>query len=112
AALKVAELDLANARGHVQQFQDISQANEVVLASLNATYDNYKSSTESQLVKHKSDYIALSENLHIVQQELTASREAMAETKRTFDKEWESWANDKRTLEDTLVKLTMSEKQL
>ncbi|ETW79391.1 hypothetical protein HETIRDRAFT_232243, partial [Heterobasidion irregulare TC 32-1] len=111
-ALKVAELDLAHAQGHVQQFQEISQANEVVLAGFNATYDDYKSSTESQLVKHESDYNALSENLHVVQQELTASREVMAETKRTFDKGWESWANDKRTLEDTLIELTMSEKHI
>ena len=51
--MKVAELDLANARGHVQQFQEISQANEAALASLNATYDDYKSSTESQLAKHE-----------------------------------------------------------
>ncbi|ETW75097.1 hypothetical protein HETIRDRAFT_108268 [Heterobasidion irregulare TC 32-1] len=90
AALKVAELNLAHARGHVQQFQEISQANEVVLAGLNATCNDYKSSTESQLVKHESDYNTLSENLHVVQQELTASREVMAETKCTFDKEWES----------------------
>ncbi|ETW82479.1 hypothetical protein HETIRDRAFT_108753 [Heterobasidion irregulare TC 32-1] len=87
---EVAELDLANAQGHVQQFQEISQATEVVLAGLNATYDDCKSSTESQLAKHESDYNALSENLHVVQQELTASREVMTETKRTFDKEWES----------------------
>ena len=60
----------------------------------------------------QSDYNALSENLRVVQQELTASREAMAEMKRTFDEERESWANDKRTLEDTLVELTTSEKHI
>lgn len=49
SALKVAEVDLANARSHVQQFQEISQANEAALASLNQTYDDYKSTTESQL---------------------------------------------------------------
>ena len=49
ASLKVAELDLAAARSHVQQFKEISQANEEALASLNATYDEYKSTTESQL---------------------------------------------------------------
>ena len=32
--------------------------------------------------------------------------------KRTFDEERESWANDKRTLEDTLVELTTSEKHI
>jgi hypothetical protein len=49
ASLKVAEVDLATARSHIQQFKEISQANEEALASLNTTYDEYKSSTEAQL---------------------------------------------------------------
>ena len=53
SALKVAQMDLATARSHVQQFQDISQANETALASLNNTYDEYKSSTEAQMARHE-----------------------------------------------------------
>jgi hypothetical protein len=49
AALKVAEVDLAAARNHIQQFKEISQASEEALASLNTTHDEYKSSTETQL---------------------------------------------------------------
>lgn len=51
SALKVAQVDLATARSHVQQFQEISQANETALATLNATYDEYKSSTEAELTR-------------------------------------------------------------
>jgi len=40
---------LAAARNHIQQFKEISQASEEALASLNATYDEYKSNTEAQL---------------------------------------------------------------
>lgn len=54
SALKVAEVDLASARSHVQQFQEISQANEAALASLNATYDEYKSVTEAQIATHEA----------------------------------------------------------
>ena len=53
SALKVAQMHLATARSHVQQFQDISQANETALASLNNTYDEYKSSTEAQMARHE-----------------------------------------------------------
>ncbi len=53
STLKVAEVDLATARNHVQQFQDISQANEAALASLNATHDEFKASTEAQIAKHE-----------------------------------------------------------
>lgn len=51
SALKVAQVDLATARSHVQQFQEISQANETALATMNATYDEYKSSTEAELAR-------------------------------------------------------------
>ena len=51
--MKVAEVDLAAARSHVQQFQEISQANEAALAALNATHDEYKASSEAQLVKYE-----------------------------------------------------------
>ena len=49
AELKVAEVDLQSAHKHIQQFKEISQANEEALASLNTTHDEYKSTTESQL---------------------------------------------------------------
>ena len=43
ASLKAAVVDLAATRNHIQQFKEISQASEEALASLNATYDEYKS---------------------------------------------------------------------
>jgi nucleoprotein TPR len=49
ASLKEAEVDLAAARNHIQQFKEISQASEEALASLNATHDEYKTTTEAQL---------------------------------------------------------------
>ena len=46
-------MDLAAAKGHVQQYQEISQANEAALSSLNTTYDEYKTSTEAEIAKHE-----------------------------------------------------------
>jgi nucleoprotein TPR len=54
--LKVVEVDLITARSHVQQFKEISQANEEALASLHNTYDEYKASTEAQLARHEVCY--------------------------------------------------------
>ena len=53
SALKVAEVDLAAARSHVEQFKEISQANEAALASLNATHDEYQASTEVELTRRQ-----------------------------------------------------------
>ena len=46
-------MDLAAARSHVQQYQEISEANEAALAALSSTYDEYKASTEAQIAKHE-----------------------------------------------------------
>ena len=51
--LKVAQVDLAAARNHMQQFQEISQANEAALAALNTTHDEYKADAEAQLSRHE-----------------------------------------------------------
>ncbi|KAK7028127.1 Protein mlp1 [Paramarasmius palmivorus] len=108
--LKVAELDLNTARGHVQQFKEISQANESALESLNATHDEFKSATEAQLAKYESDYKALEQRLQEVQQELQQLTTKNQELQKQFDKERTSWTNDKKTLEDTIVELSTSEK--
>jgi hypothetical protein len=52
-ALKVAQVDLAAARSHMQQFQEISQANEAALSALNTTHDQYKADAEAQLARHE-----------------------------------------------------------
>lgn len=45
------EVDLENARKHVAQYQEISQASEAALASLSSTHEEYKASSEVTLVK-------------------------------------------------------------
>jgi hypothetical protein len=62
ASLKVAEVDLAAARNHIQQFKEISQASEEALASLNATHDEYKSTTEAQIT---ASWVCLLRLVHI-----------------------------------------------
>ncbi|KAL4250041.1 hypothetical protein ABKN59_004926 [Abortiporus biennis] len=110
SSLKVAEVDLAAARAHVEQFKDISQANEAALSSLNATFDEYKTSTETQLATKESDYNAIEEKLKSTQAELTKLNEKYAELQRTFEAERAAWMSDKKTLEDAIVDITTSEK--
>jgi nucleoprotein TPR len=55
--LKVTEVDLANAKEHVQQYQEISKANEEALSNLSSTFDEYKASTEAQVARHDVSHI-------------------------------------------------------
>ncbi|KAL0576947.1 Protein mlp1, partial [Marasmius crinis-equi] len=108
--LKVTELDLAAARGHVQQFKEISQANETALESLNATFDEFKASTEAQIAKHESEYKALEQRLKDAQQELSELSGKHGDLQKQLESERAAWASDKKSLEDTIVDLSTSEK--
>jgi len=61
--LKVTELDLNTARSHVEQFKEISQANETALGDLNSTFDEFKSSTEAQIARLEVCFLFL---VHVV----------------------------------------------
>ncbi|KAH9977476.1 hypothetical protein BJV74DRAFT_946992 [Russula compacta] len=104
ASLKVAEVDLSAAR--------ISQASEEALASLNATHDEYKSTTEAQLTASWAQQESLQSMLKNVEQELEQTRTSLAETKRAFESAREEWQADKKTLEDAIVDMTTAEKNL
>ncbi|KAF9483517.1 hypothetical protein BDN70DRAFT_873831 [Pholiota conissans] len=110
SALKVTQVDLAAARSHRDQYQEISHANEAALATLNSTFDEYKASTEAQLAHHESQSKAMQERLHHTNAELIALRAQFNESQKAFETERTTWINDKKTLEDTIVDMSTSEK--
>ncbi|EIW59409.1 uncharacterized protein TRAVEDRAFT_121374 [Trametes versicolor FP-101664 SS1] len=108
SALKVAEVDLSSARSHVQQFREISEANEAALANLNATHDEYRAATEAELTRRQSEVEALQEKLGAAEERLAQVTQANTELQQKFDTERLAWADDKRTLEDTIVDISTS----
>ncbi|KAF9452906.1 hypothetical protein P691DRAFT_659626 [Macrolepiota fuliginosa MF-IS2] len=110
SALKVTEVDLANAREHVQQYQEIAKASEEALSNLSNTFDEYKSSTEAQVARHEIEKKSLDEKLQVLQQELEQVKAKYQELQKAFDTERAAWASDKKTLEDTIVDMSTSEK--
>ncbi|OCH84090.1 hypothetical protein OBBRIDRAFT_808494 [Obba rivulosa] len=114
SALKIAEVDLATARGHVQQFQEIAQANEAALATLNAAHDEYKAATEAELTKRQASctllcYLFMTDALS-TQRDLAQSHQKYAQLQEAFENERIAWANDKKMLEDTIVDMSTSER--
>ncbi|KAF8547448.1 hypothetical protein OG21DRAFT_1490222 [Imleria badia] len=94
AQLKVALSNLAAARSHMQQFQDINQANGAALAALKTTHDEYTAGAEAQLSRHELEYKSLEEKLR----------------SKTSETELRAWVNDKKTLEGTIVDMSTSER--
>ncbi|KAJ7600871.1 hypothetical protein C8J56DRAFT_1019894 [Mycena floridula] len=110
SALKVAQVDLAAARAHVQQFKEISQASEAALESLNTTYDEYKASTEAQITRLESECNAVKEKLDSALQEQGQLSAKSEELRKALETERNAWTADKKVLEDTIVDLSTSEK--
>ncbi|KAF8340155.1 hypothetical protein F5887DRAFT_919553 [Amanita rubescens] len=110
SAFKVAEFDLATSRGHVEQFKEISQASEVALNNLNSTYEDCKMSTGAVIARHEAEYAALQERLQLAQEELTQLKGRQDELQKALDAEHAAWVSDKKTLEDTIVDLSTSER--
>ncbi|KAI6030410.1 hypothetical protein F5J12DRAFT_800153 [Pisolithus orientalis] len=110
SALKVAQVDLASARTHMQQFQEISQANEAALTALNATHDQYKTDAEARAARLESECRSLQEKLRSVEDDLQQAKAKVTEIQHTLENERTAWANDKRILEGTIVDLSTSER--
>ncbi|KAI0770118.1 hypothetical protein C8Q74DRAFT_1333063 [Fomes fomentarius] len=108
SALKVAQVDLAAARSHVEQFQEISQANEAALASLNTTHDEYQASTEAELARRQSEIDMLQEKIRQAEERIAQLTQINTELQRQFDSDRVAWANDKKMLEDTIVDMSTS----
>ncbi|KAG1831496.1 hypothetical protein EV424DRAFT_1571449 [Suillus variegatus] len=94
----------------MQQFQEISQANEAALSALNATHDQYKAEIEAQISKNELEYKVLQDKLRSVEDDVQQSADKFSELQCTFELERLVWTNDKKTLEDTIVDLSTSEK--
>ncbi|PIL25424.1 hypothetical protein GSI_13314 [Ganoderma sinense ZZ0214-1] len=95
SALKVAKADLATARSHVQEFQDIGQANDAALANLNATHDEYKAETEAETE-------AELEKLRLAEERSNEVTQQNGELQRSFDSERAVWVKDKE-LQGTIL---------
>ncbi|KAF7299642.1 hypothetical protein HMN09_00969600 [Mycena chlorophos] len=109
SALKIAEVDLATARGHVDQYRQIAETSEAALTSLSATYDEYKASTEAEIARHQSEYNSISERLKGTQQDLQQFTAKYNELLQNIEAERKAWKEDKKMLEDTIAEISSSE---
>lgn len=98
------------------------------MISLNATYDEFKVSTESQIATHEvrvkqlitrttsyvsqSEQTSLREKLEVVRIELRKSSEALATVQQNLESERKAWTEDKKLLEDTIADMSSAERSI
>jgi len=82
----------------------------VALNNLNSTYEDYKMSTEAVIARHEAEYAAVQERLQLAQEELAQLKGRQDELQKALDAERAAWVSDKKTLEDTIIDLSTSER--
>ncbi|KIY46697.1 hypothetical protein FISHEDRAFT_46885 [Fistulina hepatica ATCC 64428] len=111
AELKISQMDLETARQRVEEMTELSSANELALTNLNATFDDFRSSSEAEIVRHQSEIRALQERLEAAEKERADMAVKYSELQNSSASERAAWLSDKKVLEDTIVDLTTSSKE-
>ncbi|EUC62051.1 filament forming protein TPR/p270, putative, partial [Rhizoctonia solani AG-3 Rhs1AP] len=106
AALKVAELDLASARGHVEQFKAISEASEQALREHMETWDAFKEEHESLVARKDADIAGLEERLRGLLDDFTKTSTERNQLQRDLDVQRASFEAEKRELEGAIADLS------
>ncbi|KAF8758947.1 Filament-forming protein [Rhizoctonia solani] len=107
AALKIAELDLASAREHVEQFKAISEASEQALREHMETWDTFKEEQEALIArKDVSDIAALEERLRGLLDDFTKTSSERNQFQRDLEAQRVSFEAEKRELEGAIADLS------
>ncbi|MCO5612962.1 hypothetical protein L7F22_067235 [Adiantum nelumboides] len=103
--LRSAQVEAEQARSHVEQFKSIAQANEEALAQLQATYDQYKTETDSSLAEKTTELATIRQRLEALATELTTAQNEASAARQEADQQRTTFAAEKRTLEDAIAEL-------
>lgn len=123
AALKIAELDLASAREHVEQFKAISEASEQALREHMETWDTYKEEHEAsiarkdvRMISHttcdqtltflQADINNLEERLRGILDDFTKTSAERNQLQRDLEAQRASFESEKRELEGAIADLS------
>ncbi|CAE6455240.1 unnamed protein product [Rhizoctonia solani] len=106
AALKIAELDLASAREHVEQFKAISEASEQALREHMETWDSFKEEHEALIARKDADIAGLEERLRSLLDDFTKTSTERNQLQRDLDVQRASFEAEKRELEGAIADLS------
>ncbi|CAE6423645.1 unnamed protein product [Rhizoctonia solani] len=106
AALKIAELDLASTREHVEQFKAISEASEQALREHMETWDTFKEEQEALIARKDADVAGLEERLRGLLDDFTKASTERNQFQRDLEAQRASFEAEKRELEGAIADLS------
>ncbi|KAG8714068.1 hypothetical protein FRC11_010010 [Ceratobasidium sp. 423] len=106
AALRIAEIDLASAREHVEQFKAISEASEQALREHMETWDTFKEEQEALIARKDADIAGLEERLRSLLDDFTKTSTERNQLQRDLEAQRASFEAEKRELEGAIADLS------
>ncbi|KAG9124547.1 hypothetical protein FRC07_011170 [Ceratobasidium sp. 392] len=106
AALKIAEMDIASAREHVEQFKAISEASEQALREHMETWDTYKEEQEALIARKDADINGLEERLRGLLDDFTKTSSERNQLQRDLEAQRVSAESEKKELEGVIADLS------
>ncbi|KAG8753074.1 hypothetical protein FRC12_011679, partial [Ceratobasidium sp. 428] len=106
AALKIAEMDTASAREHVEQFKAISEASEQALREHMETWDTYKEEQEALIARKDADINGLEERLRGLLDDFTKTSSERNQLQRDLEAQRASAESEKKELEGVIADLS------
>lgn len=107
--LRSAQIEAEQARAHTEQFKSIAAANEEALSQLQASYDQYKTTTDAAITQKDSDLVSVRERNEALANELASAQNEASTERQEREKQVEAIRTEKKTLEDALSEVTAVE---
>ncbi|GAA6015704.1 hypothetical protein JCM11491_002452 [Sporobolomyces phaffii] len=105
AELRSTKDELERTQKHVKQYQAIAETEGDSLRELTATYEEYKTSTETSLAEKDGEISSLRERLHSLTTDLTASNTQNSDLHRQIETARVAFEKERKVLEDEMVSL-------
>lgn len=107
--LRGAQVEVEQAKAHIEQFKSIASANEDALGQLQTSYDEYKRTMDASVTQKDSELASLRERTSVLATELATAQKETSEERQEHKRQADVFRADKKTLEDALSEMTAVE---
>lgn len=112
AELANAKMEAEQAKGHIEQFKAIAQANEDSLGEMNKTYDEYKKSMDEQIAEKETAMTNLEERITVYTTQLETSTNENSELHGQLEAARVTLATERQQTADRLSQVTYLEAEV
>jgi nucleoprotein TPR len=109
--LRGAQVDAEQSRSHVEQYKAIAQASEEALTQLQATYDEYQTTTQASISEKDGEIAQLRSRLESVAAEITSLQNEASAARQALETQRNEFEAEKHSLQTALTDFNGAEER-